>query len=110
MQRHSHRIKSITPFRNLLFDIRNGITLQQFQELKDHSRYKLPEWKWRNLPYGEVLQERNELFMALEESGALAHDNLKFLRSSLKKLKRDDLVEMIDDLQKKNEAVPRELS
>ena len=93
------RQRSITPFRELLFDIRNTLSTKEFQQLMKESRCKLPDWRWRNLPNGDILQNRNELFMALEENGALAQDNLTFLRNSLRKVKRDDLVQLVDNLQ-----------
>ena len=96
------RQRSISPFRELLFDIRNELSAEEFKILLDTSEDKIPDWKWRNLPNGEILQDRNLLFTALEENGALSENNLKFLLSSLKRLKRNDLVKLVGDFQKKS--------
>ena len=99
------RQKGLPPFRELLFDIRDQLRSHEFQQLKDYSRGELPHWKWENLPQdNDNLRNRNELFTALEESGALAEDNLTFLCSSLRKLNRGDLVERVDKLQAKTKV------
>lgn len=98
------KIKTITPFRELLFDIRDGLKIQEFQQLKYHAKDKLPDWKWRNLPNGNVLQNRNKLFTALEESKVLSPNDLTFLRSFLKKIGREDLVKLVDEFLEKTKV------